>query len=130
MQIKNDYNKSVYNGDIGIITSIDKINNSLTVSFDETRENIKYEYQELENLVLAYAITIHKSQGCEYKKIIIPIMMSQYIMLQRNLLYTGVTRAKESLILVGEEKAIYCAVNNNKISQRNTKLDMRLQLNA
>ncbi len=128
MQIKNDYNKSVYNGDIGIITSIDKINNSLTVSFDETRNNIKYEYSELENLVLAYAITIHKSQGCEYKKIIIPIMMSQYIMLQRNLLYTGVTRAKESLILVGEEKAIYCAVNNNKISQRNTKLDQRLQI--
>lgn len=128
MQIKNDYNKAVYNGDIGIITYIDKFNNTLTVDFDELRSNIKYEYSELENLVLAYAITIHKSQGCEYKKIIIPIMMSQYIMLQRNLLYTGVTRAKESLTLVGEEKAIYCAVINNKISQRNTKLDQRLQI--
>ena len=130
MQIKNDYTRGVYNGDIGIITYIDKANNALTVYFDEARSNIRYEYADLEHLVLAYAITIHKSQGCEYKKIIIPLMMSQYIMLQRNLLYTGVTRAKESLILVGEEKAVYCAVRNNKISRRNTKLDKRLQFNA
>ena len=129
MQIHNDYNKAIYNGDIGIITSVDKLNNTLTVSFDEAR-NVKYEYAELEDLVLAYAITIHKSQGCEYKKVIIPLMMYQYIMLQRNLLYTGVTRAKESLTLIGEEKAVYIAVKNNKISQRNTRLAQRLRYNA
>ena len=129
MQIHNDYNKAIYNGDIGIITNIDKLNNTLTVSFDDFR-NVKYEYTELEDLVLAYAITIHKSQGCEYKKVIIPLMMYQYIMLQRNLLYTGVTRAKESLTLLGEEKAVYIAVKNNKISQRNTRLADRLRVNA
>ncbi len=126
MQIRNNYTKSVFNGDIGRISLINREDNKLTVTFDEAR-NVDYEYSDLEELVLAYAITIHKSQGSEYDTVILPIMKEQFIMLQRNLLYTAVTRAKKKLIMTGEATAIYIAVKNNKIAQRNTKLVQRLQ---
>ncbi|MBQ6773659.1 MAG: ATP-dependent RecD-like DNA helicase [Synergistaceae bacterium] len=126
MQIRNNYSKSIFNGDIGRVSNIDRENNKLTVTFDEAR-NVDYEYIELEDLVLAYAITIHKSQGSEYETVIMPIMKAQFIMLQRNLLYTAVTRAKNKLIMIGEAQAVYIAVKNNKISQRNTRLVQRLK---
>ena len=126
MQIRNNYNKSIFNGDIGRITNIDRENNKLTVTFDESR-NVEYEYIDLEDLVLAYAVTIHKSQGSEYDTVIMPIMKAHFIMLQRNLLYTAVTRAKKKLIMIGESQAVYIAVKNNKIAHRNTKLVQRLK---
>ena len=85
-----------------------------------------YDISELDELVLAYATTIHKSQGSEFPYVVMPVNMSHYVMLQRNLLYTGVTRAKKGLILVGERKAVYIAVKNNKIVERNTRLAERL----
>ena len=127
MQIRNNYEESVFNGDIGIVSAINREENELTVSFEDNTRNIKYEYDDLEDLVLAYAITIHKSQGSEYDTVILPIMMSQFIMLQRNLLYTAITRAKKKLIMTGESKAVYVAVKNNKISERNTRLVERLR---
>lgn len=125
MQIRNNYDKLVFNGDIGIISEIDPENNEIVVKFDDRL--VPYEAEELDELVLAYATTIHKSQGSEFPYVIIPIMTSHYIMLQRNLLYTGVTRAKKGLVIVGERKAIYIAVMNNKIVERNTRLSEKLK---
>ena len=125
MQIRNNYDKAVFNGDIGIVTSISPEDNTLTVNFDGRR--INYDVTDLDELVLAYATTIHKSQGSEFPYVIMPVMMSHYVMLQRNLLYTGVTRTKKGLIIVGEKKAVYIAVKNNKIVERNTKLAERLR---
>ena len=126
MQIKNNYEKGVFNGDIGFITEIEvtEYYSYLAVSFED--QQVIYEQDELDEIVLAYASTIHKSQGSEFPYVIMPIMMSHFIMLQRNLLYTGVTRAKKGLILVGQTKAIYCAIKNDKIFERNTKLSRRL----
>ena len=125
MQIRNDYDKEVYNGDIGFISSVDMEERELTVNF-EGRE-VKYDVTELDELVLAYACTIHKSQGSEYPIVVMPFMMTHYIMLQRNLLYTGVTRAKKILVLVGEKKAVSLAIRNNKAVERNTRLCERLK---
>ena len=125
MQIRNDYNKEVYNGDIGFISSVDTDERELTVNF-ESRE-VTYDATELDELVLAYACTIHKSQGSEYPIVVMPFMMTHYIMLQRNLLYTGVTRAKKILVLVGEKKAVNYAIRNNKAVARNTRLKDRIR---
>ena len=125
MQIKNNYEKAVFNGDIGIISEINTEDNKLIVNFDE--RYVIYDVDELDELVLAYATTIHKSHGSEYPCVIMPITISHYVMLQRNLLYTGVTRAKKKLILVGEKKAVYICVKNNKIVERNTRLIERLR---
>jgi exodeoxyribonuclease V alpha subunit len=124
MQIKNDYDKNVFNGDIGIITSINMDSKSIYVEFDNNE--VAYDISELDELVLSYAITIHKSQGSEYPIVIIPLTMQFYMMLQRNLLYTGITRAKKVVVLVGSRKAIACAVRNADVIKRNTGLDMRL----
>lgn len=124
MQIRNNYEKSVFNGDIGRISKVNTDDNELIVSFDERA--VSYDVSELDELVLAYATTIHKSQGSEFPYVVMPMNMSHYVMLQRNLLYTGVTRAKKGLILVGEGKAVYIAVKNNKIVERNTRLAERL----
>ncbi len=124
MQIRNNYDKAVFNGDIGFIASVDTDSNELTVNFDD--REVVYDTSELSELTLAYATTIHKSQGSEFPYVVMPLMMCHYMMLQRNLLYTGVTRAKKGLIVVGEKKAIYIAVKNNKIIERNTKLSERL----
>ena len=125
MQIRNDYNKEVYNGDIGFISSVDMEERELTVDF-EGRE-ITYDATELDELILAYACTIHKSQGSEYPIVVLPFMMTHYIMLQRNLLYTGVTRAKKILLLVGEKRAVSYAIRNNKAVERNTRLKDRIR---
>lgn len=124
MQIKNNYEKGVFNGDIGIVSEVNSEDRELTVCFDD--KYVLYECSELDELVLAYATTIHKSQGCEFPYVIMPLMKSHYVMLQRNLLYTAVTRAKKGLFIVGERKAIYIAVMNNKIEIRNTRLAYRL----
>ena len=125
MQIRNDYEKEVFNGDIGTITKVDMEERELTVLF-ETRE-VVYDVTELDELMLAYAVTIHKSQGSEYPIVVMPFTMSHFVMLQRNLLYTGVTRAKKILVLVGEKKAIYYAIRNETTTRRNTCLARRLQ---
>jgi len=125
MQIKNNYDKNVFNGDIGNITSIDTEDRMLTICFDGV--NVEYDATELDEVVLAYATTVHKSQGSEYKIVVAPVTMQHYMMLQRNLLYTCVTRAKKVLVLVGSKKAIGIAVSNNKMLKRNTMLAERLR---
>ena len=123
MQVRNNYEKSVFNGDIGIVNWVDS--GEVMVQFDD--KMIVYDTSELDELVLAYATTIHKAQGSEFPYVIMPIVKAHFIMLQRNLLYTGVTRAKKGLIMVGERKAVYIAVMNNKIVERNTRLVERLR---
>ena len=125
MQIRNNYSKDVFNGDVGKITGVDKEEGILLVTFYGKR--IEYTFEEADELVLAYATTIHKSQGNEFKAVIVPMTLSHYIMLQRNLLYTAVTRAKELLILVGQKKALAYAMKNIEVRERNTKLCKRLQ---
>lgn len=125
MQIRNNYDKEVFNGDVGFISSVDIEERTLRVTFDD--REIEYEALELDELVLAYATTIHKAQGSEYPIVIIPITFSHYVMLQRNLIYTGITRAKKVVILVGNRNAIYAAVKNNDVKNRNTRLTERLQ---
>lgn len=124
MQIKNDYDKEVFNGDIGSIVAVDLEERELTIDFDG--RSVVYDVTELDELVLAYATTIHKAQGSEYPIVVMPFMMTHFVMLQRNLLYTGVTRAKKVLVLVGEKKAVWYAITNEKTSERNTKLAERL----
>ena len=125
MQIRNDYDKEVFNGDIGVINHVDMEERELTVNFDG--REVVYDVSELEELTLAYATTIHKSQGSEYPIVVMPFTMSHYVMLQRNLLYTGVTRAKKILVLVGEKKAVGYAIKNETTADRNTKLAERLR---
>nr|WP_318684706.1 ATP-dependent RecD-like DNA helicase [uncultured Acetatifactor sp.] len=125
MQIRNDYDKEVFNGDIGFITKVDLEERELTVNFDG-REVI-YDATQLDELTLAYATTIHKAQGSEYPIVVMPFTMSHYAMLQRNLLYTGVTRAKKVFVLIGEKKALSYAIRNEITGARNTKLALRLE---
>ena len=125
MQVRNNYDKEVFNGDVGFISAIDTEERTLKVRFDD--KEIEYEALELDELVLAYATTIHKAQGSEYPIVIMPITFSHYVMLQRNLLYTGITRAKKVVVLVGSRNAIYKAVKNNEVKNRNTWLRERLR---
>ena len=125
MQIRNNYDKEVFNGDIGVISSIDFENRNLTVLFEN--RVVEYDVTELDELVQAYAITIHKSQGSEYPVVVMPVMMTHFVMLQRNLVYTGITRAKKMLVLVGTKKAISYAVKHVTVTKRNTKLKERLK---
>ena len=125
MQVKNNYDKNVFNGDIGIITRIDPEDRIVVISFDGNE--VEYDVTELDEVVLAYATTIHKSQGSEYGIVVAPITTQHYIMLQRNLLYTCVTRAKKAIVLVGTKKAIAMTISNNKIQKRNTMLAYRLK---
>lgn len=124
MQIRNNYDKNVFNGDIGYITAVDTNERTLTVTFDSRL--VEYDITELDELTLAYAITIHKSQGSEFPVVVMPITMKHYVMLQRNLIYTGITRAKKICVLVGTTKALAYAIHNNTVSKRNTKLKERL----
>ena len=124
MQIKNNYDKDVYNGDIGIIESVNETDRTLKVNFDG--RSVEYDISELDELVHAYATTIHKSQGSEYPIVVMPVMMNHYVMLQRNLIYTGITRAKKVLVIVGTRKAITYAVKNVTVTKRNTMLKERL----
>ena len=128
MQIRNDYEKEVFNGDIGTVTKVDMEERELTVDFDG--RDVIYDVTELDELVLAYAVTIHKAQGSEYPIVVMPFTMSHFVMLQRNLLYTGVTRAKKILVLIGEKKAVYYAIKNETTTERNTKLADRLKIGS
>jgi exodeoxyribonuclease V alpha subunit len=121
MQIENDYGKDVYNGDIGYIEDVDLDAGELNATFDGRL--VTYGFGELDTLVPAYAVTIHKSQGSEYPAVVIPIMTPHYAMLQRNLLYTGITRGKRLVVLVGQKKAIAIAVRNVSGRRRWSKLD-------
>lgn len=127
MQIRNNYDKDVYNGDIGCIMDVDAEEGELLVSFGE--KEVSYEKSELDELVLAYATTIHKSQGSEYPIVVIPVFYSFFTLLQRNLIYTAITRAKKICVLIGQVKALGYAVKNLTVEQRNTKLKERLRGN-
>jgi exodeoxyribonuclease V alpha subunit len=124
MQLRNDYEKLVFNGDVGRILSIDLSGQMLAVSFDDRR--VEYSFAAIDDLVLAYAVSIHKYQGSECPCVIIPIDMSHFKMLHRNLLYTGITRGKKLVILVGTKKAIGLAVRNDDVKRRYTRLKEQL----
>jgi len=124
MQIVNNYDKEVYNGDIGRIASIDEEEKEVKVIIDD--RDIVYDYSDLDELVHAYAVSVHKSQGSEYPAVVIPILTQHYVLLQRNLLYTGVTRGKKLVVIVGTKKAMAIAVKNNKTEKRYTLLKDRL----
>lgn len=127
MHLKNNYQKEVFNGDIGTITTIDKANSLLSVDF--YGRNVDYDINEIDELSLGYAISVHKSQGSEYPAVILPLITQQYVMLQRNLLYTAITRAKKLVVLIGTKKALAVALKNNKPQMRRSGLATRLQLN-
>ncbi len=124
MQTANNYDKNVYNGDIGRVTDLDPVRQTMTVSFDGVP--VVYDFLETDELIHAYAISVHKSQGSEYPCVVMPVMTQHYLLLQRNLLYTAVTRAKKLVILVGTRKAIRIAIKNDKVADRHTALDWRL----
>ncbi len=124
MQIRNNYDKDVFNGDIGRLAKIDQENQEVLVNFDG--RFVVYDFSELEDLVLAYAISVHKSQGNEYPAVIIPVMIQHFILLQRNLIYTAVTRAKRVVVLVGTKKALAIGIKNNKPQLRYSFLKERL----
>jgi exodeoxyribonuclease V alpha subunit len=111
IQTENDYDKDVFNGDIGIVERIDALEQQVAVRFDE--RPVKYDFGELDEIALAYAITIHKSQGSEFLAVVIPLATQHYMLLQRNLVYTGITRGKRLLVVIGQRKALGIAVHND-----------------
>ena len=134
MQIKNNYNieysgkeegQGVYNGDFGVIRNIDNINESLEVIFDDEKI-VRYEYNDLQELSLSYAITIHKSQGSEFPCVVIPLISGPYMLLTKNIIYTAITRAKKLVVLVGSEEILNKMISNNREINRNTSLDERI----
>jgi exodeoxyribonuclease V alpha subunit len=129
MQIRNDYDKGIFNGDVGVIAGINKNteNSLIFVKYPDIDVLIEYQQCDWDDLQLAFAATYHKAQGAEYQAVILVLHPSQYNMLQRNLLYTGLTRAKKICIIAGTQGAIETAVNNNKEQLRNTTLRQRLQ---
>lgn len=124
MQLRNNYDKEVFNGDLGYISHVNMEDRTLQVDFDG--KLVEYEVSELDELTLAYATTIHKSQGSEYPIVVMPVLMTHYVMLQRNLIYTGITRAKKICVLLGTKKALSFAIRNMSVLKRNTKLKERL----
>ena len=127
MQTQNNYDKDVYNGDIGFIQSIDVIEQILKVNFDD--RSVTFDWSEADQLALAYVISVHKAQGSEFPAVVMPIVTQHYTMLQRNLLYTAITRARKLCVLSGSRRAISMAVRNNKVAQRFTALEWRLAQN-
>lgn len=125
MQTSNNYDKGVFNGDMGRITSINHGDSVFTVRYDNV--NVDYEFFDAEQLTLSYAVTVHKSQGSEFKAVIMPLLSQHYMMLQRNLLYTGITRAKQLMILIGSQKAVSMAVRNSVREPRYSLLNERLR---
>jgi exodeoxyribonuclease V alpha subunit len=125
MQIRNDYDKQVFNGDIGFVTAISQVEHTLTAEFDGRA--VEYAWSEADQLTLAYAVSVHKAQGSEFPAVVVPLLTHHYIMLQRNLLYTAVTRAKKVCVLVSNHKAIGIAVRNNRQSQRFSALAWRIR---
>jgi exodeoxyribonuclease V alpha subunit len=128
MQVRNDYDKDVFNGDVGWIRTIDRENSTIKVEFLEEAGPllVSYHFHELDELVLAYAVTVHKSQGSEYPAIVLTLFNQHYMLLQRNLLYTAITRAKRLCVIVGQSRALEAAVRNNRVALRNTGLAERL----
>ena len=124
MQQRNNYDKDVFNGDLGYIREVDTEDRMLTVDFDGKK--VEYDVTELDELTLAYATTIHKAQGSEYPIVVMPVLMTHFVMLQRNLIYTGITRAKKICVLIGAMKALAYAVRNMSVLKRNTSLRERL----
>ncbi len=124
MQIENNYDKDVFNGDTGFITYINHEEQELTIRYED--KEVKYDFNELDQIILSYAITIHKSQGSEYQVVVIPIMMQHYTMLQKNLIYTAITRGKKLVVMVGEKKALKVALHNKKNSERWSSLQNKL----
>jgi exodeoxyribonuclease V alpha subunit len=120
MQVENDYDEEVYNGDIGMIERVDLDDGEITIGFDG--RSVIFPFGELDSIVLAYAATIHKAQGSEYPAVVIPVMTQHYAILERNLLYTGVTRGKRLVVLVGQKKAVAIAVKNIAGRRRWSKL--------
>jgi exodeoxyribonuclease V alpha subunit len=125
MQIKNNYDKEVFNGDMGRVRTIDAENQEVIISFDG--RDVPYDFTELDEIVLAYAVSVHKSQGSEYPAIIVPVLTQHYMLLQRNLIYTAVTRGKRLVILIGTKKALAIGVKNDKTRKRYTFLEQRLR---
>jgi exodeoxyribonuclease V alpha subunit len=125
MQLRNDYDKSVFNGDIGVIAAVDAGEGLVSVEFDG--RNVSYERAELDQLIHAYAVSIHKSQGSEYPAVVIPLATQHYMMLQRSLLYTAVTRGKKLVVLVGSKRAVAMAVRNADAKRRYTWLAERVR---
>ncbi|MBM3277336.1 MAG: ATP-dependent RecD-like DNA helicase [Candidatus Handelsmanbacteria bacterium] len=124
MQVRNNYEKGVFNGDVGRLRAIDPENQVVRVLFEE---EVEYEFSELDELVLAYAVSVHKSQGSEYRAVVLPLTTQHYLMLQRNLLYTAITRARELVVMVGTKKALGIAVRNGRTAERHTALAARLR---
>ncbi len=124
MQVANQYEKDVYNGDIGFLFSIDPVEHTLVVDFDG--RTVTYDWNEADQLTLAYAISVHKAQGSEYPAVVLPLVTQHYMMLQRNLIYTAVTRARKLCVLVGQRKALGIALHNNRVSHRHSGLGWRL----
>jgi len=124
IQTENDYDKEVFNGDIGQIVKIDQVEREVTIRFDQ--REVVYDFGELDEISLAYAITIHKSQGSEFPAVVIPLAMQQYMLLQRNLVYTGITRGTKLVVLIGQRKALGMAVRNNRTENRFSGLLARL----
>ena len=125
IQTENDYNRDVFNGDLGVIEKIDRIEQEVVVNFEGRQ--VEYDFGDLDELALAYVLSIHKSQGSEFPCVVIPLHTQHYMMLQRNLLYTAVTRGKRLVVLVGTKKALSMAVRRQDTGQRYTALRRRLQ---
>lgn len=126
MQLRNDYDRDVYNGDVGVISAVDETEGVLTVRFDESRD-VAYEAGALDDLTLAYACSIHKSQGSEYAAVVIPLLTAHFVMLSRNLLYTAVTRGKRLVVLVADPRALELALAEDRRGERRTRLEFRLR---
>jgi exodeoxyribonuclease V alpha subunit len=125
MHLKNNYAKEIFNGDIGVVTDVDKQKFLVTVDYDD--RYVTYDRDALQDLTLAYAISVHKSQGSEYPAVIVPVVNQHFAMLQRNLLYTAITRGKNLVILIGTRQALHTAVNNDQTGRRLSILAEKLK---
>jgi exodeoxyribonuclease V alpha subunit len=125
MHLRNNYSKEVFNGEIGVVSRADTVERRILVEFDGRM--VPYDEGELDELTLAYAISVHKSQGSEYPVVIMPLVTQHYVMLQRNLLYTALTRARRMVVLIGSPKALRVAVETDKPRQRRSLLAWRLR---
>jgi exodeoxyribonuclease V alpha subunit len=125
MQIKNNYDKMVFNGDIGRIAAIAPVDHQVIIDIDG--QETPYDFSELDEIVLAYAISVHKSQGSEYPAVVMPVLTQHYMLLQRNLIYTAVTRGRRLVVLIGTRKALAIGINNDKTQKRFTRLGDRLR---
>jgi exodeoxyribonuclease V alpha subunit len=124
MQIKNNYDKEVFNGDIGRITRVEPIDQEIIISFDGRK--VSYDFTDLDEIVLSYAVSVHKSQGSEYPAVVMPILTQHYMLLQRDLIYTAVTRGRKLVVMVGTRKALAIGVKNDKTRKRYTYLRHRM----